>query len=633
MASPGQDPPADALPRVAARPRRLRVCHIMSADLWAGAEVQVATVASYLVGRPEIELTAVLLNEGPLAGELRRLGVPVTVLDEQRHNALAILLSLTRLLRDHPVDVVHTHRYKDTVLGAIAAKLGGVPCLVRTIHGQSEPMRGWDRAKFRIYEGLDRLALRCFADRIIAVSRRMGGSLECGYKPGTVVTIHNGVDLRRIRPTRPPDHVRQELGIDPAALLIGTVGRLSPVKGHAHFLRAARLILERQPGARFLIVGDGPLRPQLESSARQLGIDRACVFSGSRTDIYDLMAAMDVFVLPSLDEGIPMALLEAMAVGVPVVATAVGGVPEVVAHRATGLLVRSGDERALAEACLELARDVEWARTLGDRARRRVEEAFSHEQGGQMLVEAYRDISMSRTADTGTPAARPPRPLLHVVPRVDDRGHDSGPRPSGAHPPPGERVPGSIARGARKLRDAALSLPERLRVHRIRREPRVLVAALRSARNILIVCHGNIIRSPFAARLVAQALGDDRRVRISSAGLAATPGTPPPPMACAMATRLGVDLANHVSSTVTVEAVAESDVIFVMDIPQLRQVRGRFRDARAKAFLLTSLAPESGLEVRDPVDGDESVFQVCYEHISESVRPIVGLLAGRAGRP
>jgi glycosyltransferase involved in cell wall biosynthesis len=243
----------------------------MSADLWAGAEVQLATVASYLVERPDVEVTAVLFNEGPLACELRRLGVPVTVMDEQENDSLTILIALTRWLRNHPVDVVHTHRYKDTVLGAIAAKLAGVPSVIRTVHGAREPLRGWDWAKFGVYEALDRLVLRCFADRIIAVSRRMAESLEdSGYRPGTVMTIHNGVDLRKIRPTRARDRVRRELGVDAATHLIGTVGRLSPVKGHVHFLRAAQLILQKEPGAKFVIMGDGPLRSELAMSAKRL---------------------------------------------------------------------------------------------------------------------------------------------------------------------------------------------------------------------------------------------------------------------------------------------------------------------------------------------------------------------------
>jgi glycosyltransferase involved in cell wall biosynthesis/protein-tyrosine-phosphatase len=573
----------------------VRVCQIVSGDLWAGAEVQLAASASYLVERPDVDLTAILMNEGPLARELRRLGVPVTVIDESRHRALGILIAMTRWLRDHPVDVVHTHRYKETVLGAVAAKLSGVPCLVRTVHGQSEALRGWDRAKLRVYEALDAVTLRCFADRIIAVSRHLAQSLQAsGYKPGTVVSIHNGVELRKVRAERKGHEVRQELGIGQGRPLIGTVGRLSPVKGHADFLRAARLILRVERAARFLIVGDGPLRGELAGLARQLQIDHACTFVGTRSDVADLVAAMDIFVLPSLDEGIPMALLEAMALGKPVVATAVGGVPEVVTDHVNGVLVRPRDAHALSEACLGLVREPGWAETVGARARRLVEDAFSHEQSGLQLVGAYRALTDGRRA-ASTPGVR-----------------------SGLT---------ALARVVRRSAAGARTFSERRRMEGIRRDPSRLAAALRSARHVLIVCKGNIIRSPFAARLIGQALDHGRRVRISSAGLEATPGTSPPPAATASAARHQVDVSTHVASCVTPEAVAASDVIFVMEVDHLRVIRRRYPQARSKTFLLTCLVPASPLEVADPFDGDDSAFRACFDHISESVRPIVRQLA------
>src|SRR5207244_788358 len=182
--------------------RGLRVCHIVSGDLWAGAEVQVATVASYLVERPDVNLSAVLLNEGRLASELRRLGVQVTVIDESRNSAVRIVALLTRYLREHHVEVVHTHRYKESVVGSIAAKLAGVPHVIRTVHGMPEPMRGWDRVKAWAYGAVDRATLWWFADLIIAVSKRMAETLkDSGYAPTPVTHIHNGVDPRKVRST------------------------------------------------------------------------------------------------------------------------------------------------------------------------------------------------------------------------------------------------------------------------------------------------------------------------------------------------------------------------------------------------------------------------------------------------
>jgi protein-tyrosine-phosphatase len=162
----------------------------------------------------------------------------------------------------------------------------------------------------------------------------------------------------------------------------------------------------------------------------------------------------------------------------------------------------------------------------------------------------------------------------------------------------------------------------------MRRDPAQLTAMLRSASRILVVCHGNIIRSPFAARLIAQATGDRRSLSIVSAGLEAEAGRPPHPTAVLTAAPLRVDLSDHTASRVAPETVANADAIFVMDVPQLVVMRRRFPSARHKTFLLTCLAVDDALDVRDPVDGDAPVFQACYEHIVRAVRPIVHVLAG-----
>ena len=572
----------------------MRICHVMTADLWAGAEVQLATTASYLAECPDLDVTAVLFNDGRLADELRRLGIDVTIIDETRHSSLAIILSLTRLLIERRIDLVHTHRYKDTVLGTIAAKLAGVRRVVRTMHGLREPMSGWSRVKFGAYEALDDLMLRGCADRVIAVSHRMAGTLIAnGHKSAQVTTIHNGIDLGKVAAGRSADDMKRELGVADASVVIGTAGRLSLVKGHETFLRAARLILDQQPGARFVIAGDGPLESDLKALAVQLRIDRACVFAGARGDVNNLLAALDVFVLPSLSEGLPMAVLEAMAAGKPVVASRVGGLPEVIQHGVSGLLVPPSDANALARACVDLAADREWASRLGAEAKRAVAEEFSHRRSGAAVSDLYAGVARRAPRRTGIAALG-----TALARRVFEYG-------------------------ARKFRHAV----ERRQVNQLRRSPAAVVDALQAGKTILVVCHGNIIRSPFAAFLLGQSLGDSPRVSIASAGLEAMPGRPPHPTALRQAAERRVDLSAHAASRVERDVVSRSDVIFVMDIPQLLLVRQRFPDAAAKTFLLTSLAPETPLEIRDPVDGDESVFRACFDHITRAVRPLAGVLA------
>jgi protein-tyrosine phosphatase len=171
---------------------------------------------------------------------------------------------------------------------------------------------------------------------------------------------------------------------------------------------------------------------------------------------------------------------------------------------------------------------------------------------------------------------------------------------------------------------------ERRRVSRIRRNPAAVQAALRSAKALLIVCRGNMVRSPFAAQVLRDALPGCTSVSIRSAGLDAVPGRVPHPTALRMAMGRRIDLSCHCASPVTSDHVAASDAIFVMDVRQLVALRDRFPDARGKTFLLTSLAPELPLEIGDPVEGDDAVFQVCFDHISRSVRPIVRTISAGA---
>ncbi len=551
-------------------------------------------------------LTAVLFNHGWLERELLRVGVETTVIDERLHSRAAIVARLTEFLRVHAIDLVHTHRPADNVLGSVAARLAGVPHLVRTVHGLTEPMRGWARARLAISETIDKAMLWLYADRIVAVSRATSDVLaRSGYRRGALTTIHNGVNLERVQASQPAEAVRRAFGIDNAALLLGTAGRLAPVKGHEYLIRAAASIAVERPDVRVLIAGSGPRRSELLALARALGVQRRCLFVDPAVDntftVYDLIAALDVFVLPSLSEGIPMALLEAMALGRPSVASAVGGIPEIICDRVSGLLVEPRSPRALAEACLELSRRPEWAAALAAEGRTTVAERFSRERNGQALAKLYLDVADDRPAAAATAVSAT---AIVVAPRAS-----------------------LAARARRKIRRAV----ERRRAERQRRNPAAIVAALVHAERVLVVCHGNIIRSPFAARLIARLVHErSRAITIASAGLTAEPGRPSHSLAIETAAPLRIDLRDHAARRLTRYDVVCADAIFVMDVDQRLAIRRLHAPAAAKTFLLTSLAADTPLEVRDPIDGDASVFQTCYEHISRAVQPLVRVLAGDA---
>jgi glycosyltransferase involved in cell wall biosynthesis len=210
---------------------------------------------------------------------------------------------------------------------------------------------------------------------VFAVSEEVRGSIRMppGARPPRtpVETLHPGLDPSAAGSWERPDGVRDELGISPAAPLAGTVGSLTPKKSHETLLRAARVARQRLPGLRVAVVGQGPLAGVLRRTAAELAIDDAVAFVGYREDAARVASAFDVFVLSSRHEGLPVALLEAMAAGRPVVATRVGGVPEVVRHGGEGILVPPGDPDALAAAMVTVLADANLRARLGEAARRR----------------------------------------------------------------------------------------------------------------------------------------------------------------------------------------------------------------------------------------------------------------------
>lgn len=313
--------------------RSLRVLHVASGDLWAGAEVQAFTLMAHLARSPGVEVAAVLLNDGRLAQELRAAGIEVHIVDERQTGAVSIVMRLRRVLQEWRPDVVHTHRIKENILGSVANRLcGNVPC-VRTTHGGDErrPRRGVRSAVNRAAFGLDQWCGRVLQQKIVAVSNPLGQALVEQFGRDKVVVIENGVDA---------DVVRSQCGVavadfrttDPGAAHIGLIGRLVAVKRVDLFIGMAALLNAERPmrQLRFHVFGEGPLRAMLVDLARRSQVAELIKFHGHREDIATCLGGLDVLVNCSDHEGMPMTSLEASALGVPLVAHAVGGLTSVV---------------------------------------------------------------------------------------------------------------------------------------------------------------------------------------------------------------------------------------------------------------------------------------------------------------
>jgi glycosyltransferase involved in cell wall biosynthesis len=356
---------------------RIRVCHIAHGDLWAGAEVQLTALLEALAHDPTWELSAIVLNGGRLAHEIQKIGIPVTVLSEKRYNSLALFVRIVTQLRRQRPTILHTHKYKDNILGACAAAAVSIPAVVRVVHGMPEPFSGITYVKMKVYEFVDHLITTAKVSKLIAVSSNIETTLRKLYGACKVVKIHNGINIEKVRVSQDRERVRDGLGSGPNDYAIGTVGRLTPVKGHELLLRAVASLMNKIPNITVVIVGDGPLMPELKQLAHELGMEKKVVFVGQRYDVYDLVNSMDVFALPSIHEGIPMGLLEAMALRRAVVASRVGGIPEVIDHGVNGLLVAPGNVTQLAQGLEQIITDRTLAIQLGQAGAARIEAEFS----------------------------------------------------------------------------------------------------------------------------------------------------------------------------------------------------------------------------------------------------------------
>ncbi len=270
--------------------------------------------------------------------------------------------------------VVNPHLFRSTAVAAPLARWHRVPAVVETYHGRE----AWRRGPLRGSFWPDRvIAARC-VDRTIAVSAAARDFLVRvkRYAPDRVVVVPNGRDLSAFVPGRDREAARKELGLDPRAPVAGVVGRLDPQKGHRHLLDAWPAVVRALPDARLVVVGDGVLRPALEEQARGRGVGGSVMFTGFRRDVARLLAAMDVATLPSLHEGMPLTVIEAAAMALPVVATAVDGTPEVIEDGVSGLLVPAAHPAALARALLALLGDPDRARRMGRAGRQRMLDRF-----------------------------------------------------------------------------------------------------------------------------------------------------------------------------------------------------------------------------------------------------------------
>lgn len=380
--------------------RRIRVVELLATGTNGGAQEHLYSLLLRL-DRSRYDVDVVSLSDGSTVRRIEATGFPTLVLDGlEDGDAVA---AVARHLEAHPADVLHNHMFRAEVTGtraALALEEGGRarPYIVSTVHSS------------RVRSLEDREILRHLTprmDRLVAVSQATLAKLEReGRTQAPVELIYNGVDLERYKHQEPCCTLPEEYGFPAGTPLVGCVARLEPEKGHATLIDAWPLVLEKVPEARLLIVGEGSRREELEEQARRLGMlgDEAAavragtrgvppggriVFTGRRDDVPAVTAAIDVAVLPSYREALGVAILEAMALGRAVVASNVGGIPEMIEDGRTGLLVPPHDHEALAAAIVRLLVDHPFADTLARAGHDLVHERFCVERMVRQIETIY----------------------------------------------------------------------------------------------------------------------------------------------------------------------------------------------------------------------------------------------------
>jgi glycosyltransferase involved in cell wall biosynthesis len=379
----------------------MKIVHLTASTLFGGPERQMLGLAAAL---PEDQVAFISFAEGgnsrSFLTRVRRQGFEAITLGNDTPHLRAAARELTANLERLRTDVLLCHGYKANIIGRIVARRRGIPAVAVS--------RGWTSESLRVraYETIDRLHLRCM-DQVVAVSEAQAAKVRrCRVRPERLRVIYNAIDAERFTTPDPTYQAKlRRLFQTPPARIVGAAGRLSPEKGFEVLAEAAELVRRRDSSVGFVVFGDGPCRERIARRVAASGLGSSFVLGGFRADLDQFLPFFDLFVLPSYTEGLPNVILESFAAGVPVVATAVGGTPELVEDGASGHLVPAGDAGALAERILEALECEDRLRDMGLHGRQRVVEKFTFTTQARQYRQLFEQIGIASADDENSPIA------------------------------------------------------------------------------------------------------------------------------------------------------------------------------------------------------------------------------------
>lgn len=366
----------------------IHVTHIASGDLWAGAEVMLYTLAKAMHAETSVIVTVILLNHGTLEEKLHECGINVLVLDESRLNSFQILQQLNKIIQRSKPDVIHTHRTKENILGGIIGWRNHIPSL-RTTHGAPEHRPPLYKLPKTLILLLDKLLGNYCQQKIVAVSPDLANRLESNFSKSKITTIENGIDIDSL--TRDLSYQHHDTSDE---YKIGIAGRLTPIKRVDLFINCAVHLKQQHPDLNisFHIYGDGSLYNELKTQIHSQKANDYIHLEGHCEKINQELATLDALLMTSDHEGLPMVLLEAMCLQVPVIAHAVGGIPHLLDNNQCGTLIQKQTPKAFAQAIIELIQSPEKYQALSKNALNRVKNKYSSKQTAANYINTYKQI-------------------------------------------------------------------------------------------------------------------------------------------------------------------------------------------------------------------------------------------------
>jgi len=372
--------------------QNLKILHIISKLPIGGVENQLLLVLKNYNREKFQPFVCSLSDKGEIGKEIEKIGIKVFALNKLKHTFdSSIIKDICNIIKIEKIQIVRTHQYHANFYGRIAAKKSKVPCIVASVHNV------YTRDK-KLHRRIINRFLARFTDKIIAVSEEVKRDILKYDKipEDKVQVIYNGVDQNAFNESFDKEQVKKKLGINPDFPVIGTVGRLTEQKGHIYLLQAISKLKNKFPDIKVLIVGDGPLMEELKSYANSAGLSNNVIFTGFRRDIPALLAVMDIFVFPSLWEGLPNALIEAMAAGKAIIATKLPQIREVLDSDELGILVPPKDINAISESITFLLKNREIAKNMGILVRNKAFSCFNIKNTVKLYEELFEKILIDK---------------------------------------------------------------------------------------------------------------------------------------------------------------------------------------------------------------------------------------------